>query len=169
MTKKDMLSFLIARDTMHQQQWLAAIEELGDTNRAAPNDVPDERDYKQYALRVRAWGRVTTPTCAPSEAWGQACAATSRTSTSSSLTPSGTFALIRSLAPLAASSDSKMTIDKPVLPFRVQCPVTNPGACDTAGTVCSRSAVRAASGSLMVTLTTTACIAAFLCRLDPSN
>ena len=26
---KDMLSFLIARDTMHQQQWLAAIEELG--------------------------------------------------------------------------------------------------------------------------------------------
>jgi hypothetical protein len=27
---KDMLQFLIARDTMHQQQWLAAIEELGD-------------------------------------------------------------------------------------------------------------------------------------------
>ncbi|MFC4167700.1 manganese catalase family protein [Teichococcus aestuarii] len=26
---KDMLSFLIARDTMHQQQWLAAIEEMG--------------------------------------------------------------------------------------------------------------------------------------------
>ncbi|MCV5961361.1 manganese catalase family protein, partial [Escherichia coli] len=25
---KDMLSFLIARDTMHQQQWLAAAEEL---------------------------------------------------------------------------------------------------------------------------------------------
>jgi Mn-containing catalase len=46
---KDMLSFLIARDTMHQQQWLAAIEELGDTNRAAPNDVPDDGDYKQYA------------------------------------------------------------------------------------------------------------------------
>src|SRR3954466_9228793 len=108
---KDMLSFLIARDTMHQQQWLAAIEELGDTNQAAPNDVLDEGEYKQYALRVRAWGRVTTPTCAPSEAWGQACAATSRTSTSSSVTPSGTFALIRSLAPLAASSDSKMTID----------------------------------------------------------
>jgi Mn-containing catalase len=26
---KDMLSFLIARDTMHQQQWLAVIEEMG--------------------------------------------------------------------------------------------------------------------------------------------
>jgi len=46
---KDLLSFLIARDTMHQQQWLAAIEELGDTNQNAPNDVPDEGDYHKYA------------------------------------------------------------------------------------------------------------------------
>jgi Mn-containing catalase len=46
---KDMLSFLIARDTMHQQQWLAAIEEIGDTDKAAPNDVEDEGDYRQYA------------------------------------------------------------------------------------------------------------------------
>jgi Mn-containing catalase len=46
---KDMLSFLIARDTMHQQQWLAAIEEIGDTNQAAPNDVEDEGDYRQWA------------------------------------------------------------------------------------------------------------------------
>src|SRR4051812_24466514 len=46
---KDMLSFLIARDTMHQQQWLAAIEELGTTNVAAPEDVLDEGDYRQYA------------------------------------------------------------------------------------------------------------------------
>jgi len=45
----DMLSFLIARDTMHQQQWLAAIEEIGDTHAAAPNDVEDEGDYRQYA------------------------------------------------------------------------------------------------------------------------
>jgi Mn-containing catalase len=46
---KDMLSFLIARDTMHQQQWLAAIEELGTTNMAAPEDVLDEGEYQQYA------------------------------------------------------------------------------------------------------------------------
>jgi Mn-containing catalase len=46
---KDMLSFLIARDTMHQQQWLAAIEEAGDSFNNAPNDVKDEGDYKQYA------------------------------------------------------------------------------------------------------------------------
>jgi Mn-containing catalase len=46
---KDMLSFLIARDTMHQQQWLAAIEELGTSNLAAPEDVVDEGEYQQYA------------------------------------------------------------------------------------------------------------------------
>jgi Mn-containing catalase len=46
---KDMLSFLIARDTMHQQQWLAAIEDLGDMNMTAPNDVPDEGEHQQYA------------------------------------------------------------------------------------------------------------------------
>jgi Mn-containing catalase len=46
---KDMLSFLIARDTMHQQQWLAAIEDAGDTFNNAPNDVLDEGQYKQYA------------------------------------------------------------------------------------------------------------------------
>src|SRR3954447_17280600 len=45
---KDMLNFLIARDTMHQQQWLAVLEELGPemaTN--APGDyenVPEHRD-----------------------------------------------------------------------------------------------------------------------------
>jgi Mn-containing catalase len=46
---KDMLSFLIARDTMHQQQWMAALEEAGDTFVSAPNDVLDEGDYQQHA------------------------------------------------------------------------------------------------------------------------
>src|SRR5205807_2766049 len=46
---RDMLSFLIARDTMHQQQWLAAIEDAGDMFNNAPNDVLDEGDYKRYA------------------------------------------------------------------------------------------------------------------------
>jgi Mn-containing catalase len=46
---KDLLSFLIARDTMHQQQWLAAIEDAGDTFNNAPNDVLDEGDYQRYA------------------------------------------------------------------------------------------------------------------------
>ncbi len=38
---KDMLSFLIARDTMHQQQWLAVVEELGGS-KALP--IPDSFD-----------------------------------------------------------------------------------------------------------------------------
>jgi Mn-containing catalase len=46
---KDLLSFLIARDTMHQQQWLAAIEDAGDTFGNAPNDVVDEPPHDQYA------------------------------------------------------------------------------------------------------------------------
>jgi len=46
---KDLLSFLIARDTMHQEQWLAAIEELGDANQSAPNDVIDEGEHRQFA------------------------------------------------------------------------------------------------------------------------
>lgn len=47
---KDLLRFLIARDTMHQQQWLAVLEELGPeiaTN--APGDFENEGDYQEYA------------------------------------------------------------------------------------------------------------------------
>ena len=63
---KDMLSFLIARDTMHQQQWLAAIEELGTSGMAAPDDVLDEGDYKQYAYSF--FGHADAP-MDPSARW----------------------------------------------------------------------------------------------------
>lgn len=46
---KDMLSFLIARDTMHQQQWMTAIEELNPQHLAAPVEVQDEGEYAQYS------------------------------------------------------------------------------------------------------------------------
>src|SRR3954462_13962419 len=59
---KDMLSFLIARDTMHQQQWLAAIEELGDHDGGAPNDVPDDEDKAQYAYAFFGHGEELMPT-----------------------------------------------------------------------------------------------------------
>lgn len=51
---KDMLSFLIARDTMHQNQWLAAYEELGGyENHPIPNTFdqslePEEYNYTFY-------------------------------------------------------------------------------------------------------------------------
>ncbi|MGK9055521.1 manganese catalase family protein [Neorhizobium petrolearium] len=48
---KDMLSFLIARDTMHQNQWLAALEELGGTTSAfpIPNSFPQEQEQKEFS------------------------------------------------------------------------------------------------------------------------
>jgi Mn-containing catalase len=55
---RDMLSFLLARDTMHQNQWLAAIEELekdGLEETPVPSNFPQERElsevvYKFYNL-----------------------------------------------------------------------------------------------------------------------
>ena len=42
---KDMLSFLIARDAMHQNQWMAVLEELGGAAAyPIPNSFPQERE-----------------------------------------------------------------------------------------------------------------------------
>jgi Mn-containing catalase len=56
---KDMLHFMIARDTMHQQQWLAVIEELGgyEGTLPIPNSFPQEKEdqennYNFYATNV---------------------------------------------------------------------------------------------------------------------
>jgi Mn-containing catalase len=48
---KDMLGFLIARDTMHQQQWLAVIEELGGYEKQLPipNTVEDTTEHRRFA------------------------------------------------------------------------------------------------------------------------
>jgi Mn-containing catalase len=48
---KDMLGFLIARDTMHQQQWLAVIEELGgyEGQLPVPNSVEDTEEHRRFA------------------------------------------------------------------------------------------------------------------------
>ncbi|RFC62513.1 catalase [Fulvimarina endophytica] len=48
---KDMLSFLIARDTYHQQQWLAVIEELGGMAAALPipNSTPQDHEAMKHS------------------------------------------------------------------------------------------------------------------------
>ncbi|WP_102959087.1 manganese catalase family protein [Mangrovicella endophytica] len=48
---KDMLSFLIARDTMHQQQWLAAIEDMGGetVNLPIPNSFPQTQENQDFS------------------------------------------------------------------------------------------------------------------------
>jgi len=45
---KDMLSFLIARDTMHQNQWLAVLEELKSPV-PVPNDFPEDKQNQDFA------------------------------------------------------------------------------------------------------------------------
>ena len=48
---KDMLSFLIARDTMHQQQWMAVVEELGGMEKQLPipNSTPPEHENQEHS------------------------------------------------------------------------------------------------------------------------
>jgi Mn-containing catalase len=48
---KDMLAFLIARDTMHQQQWLAVIEELGGYPGVLPipNSFPQDQENREFS------------------------------------------------------------------------------------------------------------------------
>ena len=45
---KDMLSFLIARDTMHQNQWLAVLEDLGEAH-PIPNSFPQEKEAQEFS------------------------------------------------------------------------------------------------------------------------
>jgi len=48
---KQMLGFLIARDTMHQQQWLAAIEDMGGMSSSLPipNSFPQEQEQQEFS------------------------------------------------------------------------------------------------------------------------
>jgi Mn-containing catalase len=46
---KDMLSFLIARDTMHQNQWMAVLEELEDMGMPVPMDFPQELEKQDVS------------------------------------------------------------------------------------------------------------------------
>ena len=47
---KDMLSFMIARDTMHQQQWLAAIEEMGvQSSLPIPNSFDQSKEKTEFS------------------------------------------------------------------------------------------------------------------------
>lgn len=54
---KDMLSYLIARDTMHQNQWLAAWEELGGAkNHPIPNSFPQDQENQEFNYAFMSFG-----------------------------------------------------------------------------------------------------------------
>ncbi|WP_031527667.1 manganese catalase family protein [Dyadobacter crusticola] len=65
---KDMLAFLIARDTMHQNQWMAVLEELGlEKGHPIPNSFPEELQNQDVAYKfitTRVDGNAT-----PSGRW----------------------------------------------------------------------------------------------------
>lgn len=72
---RDMLSFLLARDTMHQNQWLAAIEELkadGLEETPCPSNFPQDLEAKRFSYQFLncsrgseskegRWARGTAP------------------------------------------------------------------------------------------------------------
>jgi Mn-containing catalase len=45
---KDMLAYLIGRDTMHQNQWMAVLEELQDMGMPVPHDFPQEQENQEF-------------------------------------------------------------------------------------------------------------------------
>ncbi len=45
---KEMLAFNIARDTMHQEQWLAVLEELGPSHLPVPNSFPQSKENPDF-------------------------------------------------------------------------------------------------------------------------
>ena len=68
---KDMLRFLIARDTMHQQQWLAVIEELGGyKSMPIPNSFPQQEKYREFDYAFISPG-INEAQAAPEGRWSQ--------------------------------------------------------------------------------------------------
>jgi Mn-containing catalase len=60
---KDMLQFLIARDTMHQNQWLAAIEDMGgfEANFPIPNSHPQAEEKQEFSYSFLGYDREGAP------------------------------------------------------------------------------------------------------------
>lgn len=55
---KDMLSYLIARDTMHQNQWLAALEEIGGQSAfPIPNSFPQDAEQQDFSYAFLGFRR----------------------------------------------------------------------------------------------------------------
>jgi Mn-containing catalase len=64
---KDFLSFLIARDTMHQNQWLAVLEDLGEQVHPIPNSFPQTQEAGEFAYAFVSTRRE--PVADPGEPW----------------------------------------------------------------------------------------------------
>lgn len=61
---RDMLAFMIARDTMHQEQWMAVLEELGkEATHPIPNSFPQDQENQEvnYAFMSTHIDRPADP------------------------------------------------------------------------------------------------------------
>jgi Mn-containing catalase len=58
---KEMLAFLIARDTMHQNQWMAVLEELKDMGMPVPSDFPQEQENEEFSYAFLLHSDGETP------------------------------------------------------------------------------------------------------------
>jgi Mn-containing catalase len=65
---KDMLSFLIARDTMHQNQWLAVLAELEEPY-PIPNSFPQDQEKQDYSYAFLSFAVDDTPP--PTGRWSE--------------------------------------------------------------------------------------------------
>ena len=66
---RDMLRFNLARDTMHQQQWLAAVEQLrtdGLEDLPVPSEFPNDVEYTEHSYEV--W-QLSDGTAGPEGRW----------------------------------------------------------------------------------------------------
>lgn len=63
---KEMLSFLIARDTMHQNQWLAVLEDLGNVH-PIPNSFPQSLENQDFNYTFLSTARE--PQSDPLQRW----------------------------------------------------------------------------------------------------
>jgi Mn-containing catalase len=60
---KDMLSYLVARDTMHQNQFMAVLEDMGglEANLPIPNSLPPESQNDEFAYAFLGFNRDGSP------------------------------------------------------------------------------------------------------------
>ncbi|WP_123623574.1 manganese catalase family protein [Halorubrum sp. CSM-61] len=65
---KEMLEYLIARDTMHQNQWHAALESLGE-HRPVPASFDQEKENQEYNYSFMSTAREERPD--PEQPWTQ--------------------------------------------------------------------------------------------------
>ncbi|MFT8245715.1 manganese catalase family protein [Roseomonas sp. BN140053] len=68
---KDMLSFLIARDTMHQNQWHAVVEELGGLQGALPIPNSFDQSLEKQEFSYAYIGSAKDGTSPPEGRWTQ--------------------------------------------------------------------------------------------------